>query len=456
MRRFLILFTLTLACQSLQAQTDLITTIAGNDTAGFGGEGGNSKNAMLYAPEGLCIDGWGNLYIADAGNNRVRKINSSTGIITTIAGDGTAAHGGDGGQATNSQLNIPEAVITDTAGNIYVAEGINCVRKIAVSTGIITTIIGNGTTGNAGDGGPATNAQLNAPSGLYIDNQGYIYVADYHNNKVRRVNTATGIITTFAGTGTPGYSGDNGPATDAELNGPIQVFSDHDDNIIIADSYNNVIRKVAAATGIITTIAGTGAAGYSGDGGLATTAQLDQPDGIYVDAFNNMFIAEYGNGTVRKIDATTGIITTVAGTGVKGYSGDGGPATSAMLQCSDVLLDSHGVMFIADYDNNRIRRVGPRDNTAARNVSLEGGVTVYPNPAGEYIKVHSTGAARAAVLRICDAAGRQALEQAISFSKGDITIPLRLESGVYMAEIYEASPGGVARCLANTRLVVER
>jgi hypothetical protein len=359
MKSAVIILTLTCACFCLQAQVSIITTIAGIDSAGFCCDGGPATNAKLYLPESLCFDKNGsNIYIADAGNNRIRKMNLYNGIINTIAGTGIGGFNGDGNQATNTELWLPDAVFTDTTGNIYSTDPLNYrIRKVTIATGIITTIAGNGNPGYTGDGLPATEATINEPSGLCLDKFGNIYIADYSNNVVRKVSASTGIITTLAGTGTTGYSGDGGPATNARLFGPDQVFADSAGNIFICDQWNSAVRKVNATTGIITTIAGTGIAGYSGDGGAATNAELNQPAGVFVEKNENIFIAEYGNGTIREIDGVTGIITTVAGCGIPGFSGDGGPAVDAELIPGDVFIDSFGTMYIADYGNNRIREV---------------------------------------------------------------------------------------------------
>ena len=339
-----------------QAQVNIITTIAGNGTAAYSGDNGIAVYAQLSSPDGLCLDKFGNIYIADYFNNRIRKITVSTGIITTIAGNGTGAYYGDGGPATNAMLYLPDAVITDTAGNVYIGDcGNYRVRKITESTGIITTIVGTGSLGSSGDGGPATNAQISKAVGLYFDRFGNLFIADLLNGKIRKVD-ASGIITTFAGT-TPGYSGDNGPATNAQIEAT-SIYPDTLNNMYIADQYNHVIRRVDAITGIITTIAGTHIAGYSGDNGPATNAQLYGPRSIYVDKYQNIFIGDQqAYGAIRKIDMLTGIITTVAGNGTSGYSGDYGPATNAQLTCGYVFLDDSGTIYLADVVNHAIRKV---------------------------------------------------------------------------------------------------
>lgn len=297
----------------------------------------------------------------------------------------------------------------DSFGNIFIADANNHrIREVDKLTGIITTIAGSAADGAglgsySGDGGMATNATLNAPSGLYIDKFENIYIADLLNNRVRKIDHLSGKISTIAGNGTHGYGGDNGLAVNAFLAHPSQPFLDSSSNIYISDYDNNVIRKVAASTGIITTIAGTGAQGYSGDGGPAIAAKMNQPYGIYIDKAQNIFVAEWGNGVIRRIDGTTGIITTVAGTGTQGYSGDGGPATAAQLKPDGVVLDRHGRMLIADIDNNRIRMVydstqhyvaSPQPSPKKRELS------VYPNPANDELILEGVNGSEVSIYNV--------------------------------------------------------
>ena len=334
-----------------------ISTVAGNGTYGFSGDGGAATAAQFLFPNGVATDAAGNLYIADFGNHRIRKV-SANGIITTIAGTGTYGFSGDGGVATSAQLYEPSGVATDAAGNLYIADfGNNRIRKVS-DNGIITTIAGTGTSGFSGDGGVATSAELNFPIGVATDAAGNLYIADTGNNRIRKVS-AKGIITTIAGTGTYGFTGDGGVATSAELYEPNLVATDAAGNLYIADSCNNRIRKVSD-NGIITTIAGTGVFGkFSGDGGGATSAHLYEPISVATDAAGNLYIADTFNKRIRKVSAY-GIITTIAGTGTSGFSGDGGGATSAELSYPDgVATDAAGNLYIADANNNRIRKLTP-------------------------------------------------------------------------------------------------
>ena len=337
----------------------IITTIAGNGTAGSSGDGGPATQASLSSPWGATADANGNVYIADSGNNRIRRVGPD-GVITTIAGGGTPPSGsiGDGGPATQARLGFGYAVALDDGGNVYIADGTNRVRRVG-SDGIITTIAGNGTAGYSGDGGPATQASLNIPYGVAVDANRNVYIAEGNNHRIRRVGT-DGVITTFAGNGVAGFSGDGGPATQASLRTPIGVGVDAQGNVYIGDIGNNRIRRVGT-DGIITTIAGNGSSGYSGDGGPATQATFRNLDGIAVDARGNVYVADRYNNCIRRV-GTDGVITTVAGVPSSGFSGDGGSATQAKLDLTfggGVTVDTRGNVYIADINNQRIRRVGP-------------------------------------------------------------------------------------------------
>jgi sugar lactone lactonase YvrE len=275
--------------------------------------------------------------------------------IGTFAGTGVSGYTGDGGPATSAELNSPYGVSLDASGNVYIADTLNSVIRKVDPIGKITTIAGTGTNGYSGDGGPATSAGLWAPYRAAADRAGNVYIADYNNNRIRKVDT-TGTIITIAGTGTQGYNGDGIPATTAQLSLPGAVAVDGNGNLYIVDTWNNRIRKIDTS-GMINTIAGTGFAGVLGDGGPATSAQVNEPEGIAVDSSGNVYIADYGNSKIRKID-TSGIISTIAGTGSIGSSGDGGPATAAFLKLpTGVAVDRAGNVYIADNQNSRVRKV---------------------------------------------------------------------------------------------------
>jgi uncharacterized repeat protein (TIGR01451 family) len=330
-----------------------LTRVAGTGRMGYSGDGGPATSAQLNRPGGLAFDSQGNLYIADASNNRIRRV-STTGIITTVAGSGSCCNLGDGGPATSAWISNPQDVTVDAQGNLYFPDSSNRIRKVS-TTGVISTIAGNGNGGFSGDGGPATSAQLNSPRSVALDAAGNLYFSDFWNYRVRMVSTS-GTITTVAGNGTQGSSGDGGLATSAEVNGVQGVAVDAAGNLYLAEWWNLVVRKVSA--GIITTVAGGGpCCSSTGDGGPATSAWLDYPQGITLDAAGNLYIADQYHYSIRKV-STSQTITTVAGNGSYGYSGDGGPATSAQLgQPQDVALDSAGNLYIADMANNLVRKV---------------------------------------------------------------------------------------------------
>ena len=332
----------------------IITTVAGNGTGGYSGDGGVATSAQLNSPYDVFVDGVGNIYIADGINNRIRKVDTA-GIINTVAGNGANGYSGDGGAATSAALGSPSGVFVDGVGNIYIADGINNrIRKVDTA-GIITTVAGNGGFGYSGDGGAATNAQLNTAARVSVDNSGVIYIADRNNRRLRKVDGA-GTISTIVGNGTAGYSGDGGAATSAQLSTPYGVAVDAAGNVYLADRSNHIVRKVDSS-GAISTVAGSGGFGYSGDGGAATNAEMRYPHGVAVDGAGNIYIADVTNHSIRKVDSA-GNISTVAGTGTDGYSGDGGAATSAELASpTGVSVDGSGNLYIAYSNNHRVRKV---------------------------------------------------------------------------------------------------
>jgi sugar lactone lactonase YvrE len=385
--------------RKVAAGIGIITTVAGTGALGFSGDGGPATSALLNLPSGVAVDAAGNLLIADSSNSRLRMVAAGTGIITTVAGS-VYGFGGDGGPAVNAFLSLPYGVAIDTAGNLFIADyGDNRVRMITAATGVITTVAGNGNAGFAGDGGSAVSAGLCSPTGVAIHPAGHVLIADFCSNRVRQVTAGTGIISTvalfhnptgvavdasgnlliveaalsrvrrvaadtgivtlFAGNDNSDFAGDGGPATSARLSRMQGVAVDTAGNLFIADTQNLRVRKVAAGTGIITTRAGNGVAAFDGDGGPATGASLsDRATGLAVDSMGNLFIADTNNERIRRVDAGIGIITTYAGTGVAGFGGDGGPATSAKLfGPSSLAVDAADNLFIGDAGNKRIRRV---------------------------------------------------------------------------------------------------
>ncbi|MFC5467393.1 S-layer homology domain-containing protein [Cohnella suwonensis] len=364
--------------QFVQALPKTVITIAGNGTYGYSGDDGPAISAELNYPEGVATDADGNVYIVDTDNNRIRKLDAVTKKISTVAGTGEPGYSGDGDLATLSQLNEPEAVVVDSDGNIFIADyGNQVIRKVGTD-GKISTFAGTAEVyGYSGDNGLAADAQFDGPIALALDSDNNLYVADLYNARIRKIEATTGIITTIAGTGVPGFSGDDGPATEAQLNYPRGLALDSDNNVLIIDRDNHRIRKIDSESGVISTIAGTGSLGYSGDGGPANNAQLNEPRGIALDLEGNILIADKGNNRIRMIDAESGSIMTIAGTGNAGFSGDGGPATSAEFDSPyGVAVDSYGNVYFADKNNQRLRKLvdGLYTVTYDANASTEGDV----------------------------------------------------------------------------------
>jgi sugar lactone lactonase YvrE len=321
----------------------------------FSGDGGLSTSAGLSYPIRVTADPQGDIYIAD--EFRVRKVTKSTGIITTLAGLGKPGFGVDGIPATSTSLHEVAGIALDSAGNIYLCESYNSrVRVISKSTGIITTVVGDGNDGFRGDGEQANAARLNRANGVILNTAGDIYIADTDNHRIRLVTKSTGIITTIAGNGTCTYAGDGRPATSASLCFPYGVAVDASGNVYIADSYNDCVRLVTKSTGIITTIAGTGREGYLGDGGPALSAQLYRPNDIVLDSKGNIYFSQVNS--VRLLTKSTGILTTIAGDKEKGNDGDGGLAKNARFyDPRGLFLDASEHLYIVDSLNSRVRMV---------------------------------------------------------------------------------------------------
>ena len=336
----------------------MIQTIAGTSEKGYAGDGGPARNALLNEPFMCAFDTQGNLYVAEAMNHCVRRIDYRTGVISTVAGIGTPGYAGDGGPATRATLNQPYSLQIDSRGDIYIVDRLNAViRKVEATTGLITTVAGTGEPGSSGDGGPGLRAQLREPNDCFLDGRSGLLIADIQDQRIRRLDLTTGIITTFAGNGDKARAGDGRTATAASILGARAVCMDQRGNTYICEREGNGIRKVDTS-GIMSTIAGTGERGYSGDGGPARTATWGAPKAIRCDQHGNLLVVDTENHAIRRIAAMTDIVTTIAG-GHRGGEGDGGTAIAAGLDrphgCD---VDTHGRIYIADSNNHRVRIVG--------------------------------------------------------------------------------------------------
>ena len=376
----------------------VIETIAGNGVAGYSGDGGAAISAELNQPNSIRFDRVGNMYIADWLNNVIRKIDRS-GTITTVAGNGYGSttpgiggYAGDGGPATAAELNGPVDVAFDDGGNMYITDqGNSMIRKVD-PTGIITRVAGTGTLGYNGDGIPATAAQINHPGGIVFDTVGDLYIADEGNSRIRKISPS-GIITTIAGTGIAGYNADGISATSAKLWHPFWLAFSPSRELYFADGSERRIRKIDMS-GIISTVAGTGMTGSSGDGGPATAANIGDCEAVAFDNLGNLYFSNLGICSVRKVN-TAGIISTIAGNDTCAFGGDGGSATDAQINVAVVCsaVDAYGNIYIADPVNNRIREIVYDSTAAVGDVNkTPNHISIYPNPAQNEITIKSTTA----------------------------------------------------------------
>jgi len=354
------------------------STIAGTPgTSGYGGDGSAATAALLANPLAVTVDSHGNYYISDYQNNRVREVLASTGAIVEVAGTGTPGFSGDGGSATSAQFSLAHSLAVDAAGNLYIADAPNGRIRIVNPAGIISTFAGNGSHGDAGDGGQAVNATLYSPAGVAVDSHGNVFIADYGNGTVREVSAATGIIKTVAGIDVVGFGnfpGDGGPAVEATLGMPYSVAVDETGNIFIGDIGSSSIREVYAANGIIGTIASN----------VSTSS-------LATDSAGNLYFANYDNSTINKLPPG-GAVVTIGGTGINGFSGDGGPAIQAQYnQPYGIALGSSGDIYVGDYSNDVIRLLTP---VVAPNVIVANGASDLgagsPVAPGEIISLFGT------------------------------------------------------------------
>jgi DNA-binding beta-propeller fold protein YncE len=344
-------------------QNWFITTAVGTGEPGYGGDGGPAARARLNGPFDVAFDADGTLYFSDTFNHCIRRVDRSSNIITTYAGCGEAGYAGDGGRATAARFNEPYGIALDRLGNLYVADRHNhCVRRIEAAAGIVTTFAGNGSASFAGDDGAASRAGMVEPNGLAFDPAGNrLFIADVADHRLRVVDLASGIIGTFAGTGEPEHSGDGGPARAAGIHGARAVKVAANGTVYVLERQGSTVRAIDPHTGIIRTIAGTGVRAYTGDNGPALAAAFNAPKEMTLDREGNLLIVDTENHVIRHFDIATGMVTTLAGNGRQGGEGDGGPAEKASLdRPHGAAVAADGSIYIGDTNNHRIRKLAPQ------------------------------------------------------------------------------------------------
>jgi streptogramin lyase len=335
-----------------------VDTIAGTGVSGTAGDNGPALAAQVGNPYGLTIGPDGALYVGEINTHRVRRIDMATGRITTVAGTGERGYSGDGGPATQAQLDEPYEVRFDAAGDLYFVEMKNAViRKVDRSTGVISTVAGTGTHGFSGDGGPATSAQFNQPHSIAFDANGDLYVADIRNNRIRKIDMKTGVMSTFSGTGENVTSPDGSSIHGASFNEPRTMAFDEKGDMFLALRRGNAVYRIDMRSLTLHLIAGTGESGYEGDGGPAKNAKLSGPKGIAVSPDGGVYIADTESHTIRHIDQATGIITTVLGTGVRAEGSDGEPLQCGLARPHSVYVGNDGTVYVGDSENHRVRRL---------------------------------------------------------------------------------------------------
>ncbi len=419
----------------------IINTFAGDGHAGYSGDGGQATAAELYEPLGLAVDTIGNIYICEEGNNIIRKVNTS-GILFTVAGNGVYGFFGDGGIATSAELSRPTGVAVDKKGNIYIADYDDSrIRKVD-NVGIISTFAGNGVRSYSGDGGPATAAELSYPYQIFIDTVGNILFADEGNNRIRKIDSL-GIISTIAGNGIYGYSGDGGPATAAEFRSPSDMIIDKLGDMYIVDNNNYRVRKVNTS-GIISTVVGNGIQGYSGDGGPATAAELHFASQITLDTVGNLYISDFIINRIREVN-TSGIIFTMAGNGVGSYSGDGGPATSAELNYpGKVVIDASNNFYIADWGNNRVRIINSSSISTNINDKRENSssLSIFPNPSTGQFTLSLSNVSESCNVEVYNVFGEEVYSSNYSLSTNHYSLDLSADpNGIYLYRVITENGG---------------
>jgi streptogramin lyase len=349
----------------VEASPWTIATVAGTGTRGFKGDGGPALAAEINDPFGVVRGPDGTLWFCEYGGQRIRRI-ARDGTIATVAGTGERGYSGDGGPALAATFNLPHEIRFDATGNWYVADMANhAIRRIDGRTGIITTLAGNGTKGYTGDEGPAARATLSSPHSIQFGPDGRLFICDIGNHAIRTIDPRTGVIRTFAGTGKPGVTPDGAPITGTPLRGPRSIDFDRKGDLWLVTREGNQVFRFDLATGRIHHVAGTGAKGFTGNGGPARLATLSGPKGIALDAEGNAWLADTESHSVRVVDSRTGRLELVAGTGVKGNGGDGEALTCALARLHGIFVDADGAVFIGDSEAHRVR-VLRRQATATR------------------------------------------------------------------------------------------
>ena len=412
---------LLLLCFVYTAQSQTITTVAGTGSSGFSGDGGPATTAKFNLPFNLTFDKSDNIYIADTYNNSIRKIDNESGIITTVVGTGD--------KKQNSELKTPTGLTFDNNNNLYVADLANLrIRKVNLETGNSITLVAKKSETEF----PNIDESLGGPFNVVFDKTGNLYVSVNGDSNVKKVDFSTGKVTIIAGNGEVGFSGDGGQATAAKLANPTGIALDGKGNIYISDSGNERVRKVNLSTGIITTIAGTGETGFVGENIDATKAQLANPLGLAFDNAGDLFVVDRGNNMVRKIAISTGKISTVVGNGESGYSGDGELAKDAKLaNPTGLAFNNAGDLFVVDRGNNRIRKISGLANDEVETTDLEASIKVFPNPSTDKINIELNDNVELKSVSMFDANGSQ-----VSILMNDQTLNVtKLPRGIYVLRI---------------------
>jgi streptogramin lyase len=345
---------------TLTAAETVVKTIAGSGQDGYSGDGGPATAAAVSQPFGIVIGPDKALYVCEVGSHAIRRVDTTTGIITTVAGCGRKGYSGNGGSATQAELNEPYEVRFDADGNMYFVEMQNhIVRKVDAKTGIISLVAGNGTQGFSGDDGPAVDAQLSRPHSIALDNAGQLYICDIGNHRVRKVDLKSGIISTFAGTGERKPTADGSPISGTPLNGPRALDFDGKHNLILALREGNAIYRMDLNSQTLHHLAGTGKQGYTGDGGPAIKARLSGPKGVSLAANGDIYFADTESHTVRVVRSDSGIVETLVGNGEKGDGPNGNPLHCTMDRPHGVFVDHAGQVYIGDSNNHQVRIVTP-------------------------------------------------------------------------------------------------